>query len=293
MKRPSQSPPGSREQRLRDWYVRWIHPRLPRELDRQRVKLLYFVSGYWPLLRLPALSVVDRVKLLARFIRIDWNVLHSHLPSEIASVCAVLAQRPARPGDVMVEAGCWNGGASAKFSLVCELYGYRLHIYDSFEGVEPMTAEAKQRGYDFSGEYAASEATLRATLQRFGAPDVCAIHKGWFAATLARSPVADVVRLVFIDCDSAKGTQEVLLGVVPSLASDGVVFSQDFHIAPVRELLLDPGTWERYDRGHPSIERLRGHLAMLRLPPRERRVLPDRRRVKRRVAERRVAAGVT
>jgi len=293
MKRPSESPPGSREQRLRDWYVRWIHPRLPRELDRQRVKLLYFVSGYWPLLRLPALSVVDRVKLLARFIRIDWNVLHSHRPSEIASVCAVLAQRPARPGDVMVEAGCWNGGASAKFSLVCELYGYRLHIYDSFEGVEPMTAEDKQRGYDFSGEYAASEATLRATLQRFGAPDVCVIHKGWFAATLARSPVVDVVRVVFIDCDSAKGTQEVLLGVVPSLASDGVVFSQDFHIAPVRELLLDPGTWERYDRGHPSIERLRGHLAMLRLLPRERRVLPDRRRVKRRVAERRVAAGVT
>jgi len=290
MKRPSESPPGSREQRLRDWYVRWIHPRLPRELDRQRVKLLYFVPGYWPLLRLPALSVVARLKLLARFIRIDWNVLHSHQPSEIASVCAVLAQRPARRGEVMVEAGCWNGGASAKFSLVCELYGYRLHIYDSFEGVEPMTAEAKQRGYDFSGEYVASEATLRATLQRFGAPDVCSIHKGWFAATLARSPVADVVRLAFIDCDSAKGTEEVLLGVVPSLASDGVVFSQDFHIAPVRELLLDPRTWERYGRGGPSIERLRGHLAMLRLPPRERRVLPDRRRVARRVAERRVAA---
>ena len=290
MKRPSESPPGSREQRLRDWYVRWIHPRLPRELDRQRVKLLYFVPGYWPLLRLPALSVVARLKLLARFIRIDWNVLHSHQPSEIASVCAVLAQRPARRGEVMVEAGCWNGGASAKFSLVCELYGYRLHIYDSFEGVEPMTAEAKQRGYDFSGEYVASEATLRATLQRFGAPDVCSIHMGWFAATLARSPVADVVRLAFIDCDSAKGTEEVLLGVVPSLASDGVVFSQDFHIAPVRDLLLDPRTWERYGRGGPSIERLRGHLAMLRLPPRERRVLPDRRRVARRVAERRVAA---
>src|SRR5207248_7857617 len=192
------------------------------------------------------------------------HVLHSHQPSEIASVCAVLAQRRARRGEVMVEAGCWNGGASAKFSLVCELYGYRLHIYDSFEGVEPMTAQETQRGYDFSGEYVASEATLRATLQRFGAPDVCSIHKGWFAATLARSPVADVVRVVFIDCDSAKGTQEVLLGVVPSLAGDGVVFSQDFHIAPVRELLLDPGTWQRYGRGVPSIERLRGHLAILR-----------------------------
>src|SRR5205814_2011900 len=118
------------------------------------------------------------------------------------------------------------------------------------------------------------------------------IHKGWFAATLARSPVSDVVRVVFIDCDSAKGTQEVLLGVVPSLAGDGVVFSQDFHIAPVRELLLDPGTWERYGRGGPSLERLCGHLAMLRWRRHsERRVLADRRRsAERRVAGRRLAA---
>ncbi len=294
MKRPSESPPSSREQRLREWYVRWIHPRLPRELDRQRVKLLYYIWGYWPLLRLQALTVVDRLKLLMRFVRIDWNVLHSHQPGEIASVCTVLAQRPARRGEVMVEAGCWNGGASAKFSLLCALCGYRLRIYDSFEGVEPMTSAEKQRGYDFSGEYVASDATLRANLQRFGAPDVCSIHKGWFAATLARSPVSDVVRVVFIDCDSAKGTQEVLLGVVPSLAGDGVVFSQDFHIAPVRELLLDPGTWERYGRGGPSLERLCGHLAMLRWRRQsERRVLADRRRAaERRVAGRRLAAGV-
>src|SRR2546430_17545997 len=143
------------------------------------------------------------------------------------------------------------------------LWGYGLRIYDWFEGVDPMTSAEKQRGYDFSGEYVASDATLRDNLQRFGAPDVCSIHGVWFAATLARSRVSDVVRVVFIDCDSAKGTQEVLLGVVPSLAGDGVVFSQDFHIAPVRELLLDPGTWERYGRGGPSLERLCGHLAML------------------------------
>ncbi len=295
MKRSLESPPSSREQRVREWYVRWIRPHLPRELDRQRVKLLYYMWGYWPLLRLQALTLIDRLKLLTRFVRIDWNVLHSHQPCEIASVCTALAQRPARRGEVMVEAGCWNGGASAKFSLLCELCGYRLCIYDSFEGVEPMTSEEKQRGYDFSGEYVASDATLRANLRRFGAPDVCSIHKGWFAATLAKSPVADVVRVAFIDCDSAKGTQEVLRGVVPSLARDGVVFSQDFHIAPVRELLLDRRTWERYGRGDPSIERLCGHLAMVLLPQRsERRVLPDRRRGSEpRGTPRRVAVGVT
>jgi len=62
----------------------------------------------------------------------------------------------------------------------------------------------------------------------------------------------------------------------------------------VRELLLDPGTWQRYGRGVPSIERLRGHLAILRSRRQsERRVLANRRLgVERRVAERRVAVAV-
>jgi hypothetical protein len=295
MKHSSERQPTSPDRLFRDWYVRWIRPHVPRELDRQRVKLLYFMWGYWPLLRLPTLTLADRLKLLVRFLRIDWHVLHSHRPSEIASVCAVLAQRSARPGEVMVEAGCWNGGSAAKFSLVCKLRGYRLRLYDSFEGVERMNHLATQRGYNFSGEYVASEATVRANLERFGAPDVCSVHKGWFAATLAHSPVADPVRVVFIDCDSAKGTQEVLLGVVPALTSDGVVFSQDFHIAPVRELLQDQRTWERYGRGDAHIERLCGNLAVLGFPQRsERRALPDRRRrVERRVAERRVATALS
>lgn len=43
------------------------------------------------------------------------------------------------------------------------------------------------------------------------------------------------VNVVYIDCDLAKGTQEVLDSVLPRLR--GVVFSQDYGIGPVRELL--------------------------------------------------------
>jgi len=287
------------ERRLRRWYTRWVRPRLSRELDLQRVKLCYFALDYWPLLRVRTIGLRDRLELVARFLRIDWYVLHSHRPREIAQVCAALAARPARPGEVMVEAGCWNGGSSAKFSLMCRLLGYRLRIYDSFQGVEPRDAAvaSEEYEYDFSGEYAASDATLRRNLERFGAAEVCSIHPGWFETTLARAPVPDVVRAVFIDCDGAKGTREVLLGVIPSLARDGVIFSQDFHIPSVRELLQDARTWERFGRGVPRIERLGRHLAAVRLwEYAEHRVLRDRRRVRerrmgeRRGADRRVAA---
>lgn len=269
---------GSFELRLRKWYERWVLPHIPRPLHQQRLKLAYFAWGYWPLLRLPGVTLRDRMKLIGRFLRIDWNVWHAHRPCEIACVARVLVGRSARPGEVMVEAGCWNGGSTAKFSLLCQLRGYRLHIYDSFEGVEPLTPEELQRGYDFSGQFAAPEATLRVNLQRFGAPEVCAIHKGWYAETLARNPLSAPVRVVFIDCDSAKGTHEVLQGVLPGLSRDGIIFSQDFHIASVRELLRDQSTWQPYNHGEPEITRLCGHLAALRFPQHvERRQLPDRR----------------
>lgn len=199
------------------------------------------------------------------FIVIDCNVLHSHRPCEIASVCKALAKRPHDPDEVMIEAGCWRGGSSAKFSIVCKILGYRLHIYDSFEGVEEVPAEEReQAGYDFSGEYAAPESVLRSNLIRYGEVGVCSIHKGWFAETLTVTSVSTPVRVVFIDCDLAKGTSEVLTGVMSRLVDDGWIFSQDFHIKPVRELLRDPNTWKQFNRGNPSITRLCGNLASLR-----------------------------
>ena len=250
--------------RFHRWYTRWIAPRILREINRQRLKLIWFVWGYWPLLSIKTLRIVDRIRMLAHFILIDWNVLHSHRPSEIASVCKALTERQARHDEVMVEAGCWQGGSSAKFSVVCKMLGYKLHVYDSFEGVEEMSSEEKQKSYDFSGEYSANESVLRGNLKRYGEISVCSIHKGWFAETLAVTPVVAPIRVVYIDCDLAKGTQEVLIGVMPSLVRDGWIFSQDFHIKPVRDLLYDTDTWKRFGRGIPSITRLCGNLASLR-----------------------------
>ncbi len=261
---PSDVGPGLLERRLHAWYARWLRPLLPRDIDQQRLKLVYFGWGYWPLLKLATLPLWGRVTLLVQFLRVDWHVLHAHRPNEIASVCQALAARRAQPGEVMVEAGCWNGGSSAKFSLICKLGGYRLHIYDSFEGVEPLGSEEKRQGHDFSGAYAAPEAVLHDTLRRFGDPSVCTVHTGWFRTTLARHPVPDPVRLAFMDCDSAKGTEEVLSGVAPRLTADGVVFSQDYHIASVRQVLCDPRTWRRLGMREPTITRLGGHLASLR-----------------------------
>jgi len=252
------------EQWVRGCYVRWIRPRISRQIDRQRIKLIWDVWGYWPLLSLNALSVSQRTNLLSRFLVIDWYVEHSHKPSEIAAVCRAMAERSAKRGEAFLEAGCWQGGSSAKFSIICKMFGYQLKIYDSFCGVEQMQPEELAESYDFSGEYAAPESVLSDNLALFGEPDVCSVHKGWFHETLALQAVPFPVGIAFLDCDLAKGTKEALLGIVPALAQDGWIFSQDFHIKPVRDLIYDQATWHSFGKGTPAVTQLGKKLAGIR-----------------------------
>jgi len=214
------------------------------------------------------MSIIDKLRLVSRFILIDWNIVHAHLPAEIAIICQCLSDRRARDSEIMVEAGCWNGGSSAKFSIICKMLGYKLHIYDSFEGVEELTFEEKTKGYNFSGEYKAPETTLRSNLLRYGEISECFIHKGWFENTIGINCLTNPVRVAYIDCDTAKGTNEVLTGLMPALVEDGYIFSEDFHIRSVRELLQNPTTWDKFGRGNPTIRQVvawpSGALALLR-----------------------------
>ena len=154
---------------------------------------------------------------------------------------AALRARRAQSLEVMVETGCWQGGSTAKWSVACRLLGYRLHVYDSFQGVEPRTTVEGR--YDFTGQYAASLDVVRAHVARYGDLTVCTFHPGWFNDTMHPDTMPRPVRLVYIDCDLVKGTKEVLRAVVPVLSSDGVVASQDGQIPVVAELLAAPETW--------------------------------------------------
>lgn len=244
-------------------YRRWLRDRLRDPLQQQRLKMFWFVWGYWHLYKLRTIPLLSRLALIARFLRIDWRVLHAHTPEEISLVCLALGERAARPGEVMVEAGCWHGGGSAKFSLLCQRLGYHLYVYDSFAGVDRLSAEQIGVGHDYSGEYTASEAVVRRNVRMYGAPERCSFSKGWFADTLATRPISAPVRVAYIDCDLANGTEEVLHGVVAALTPDGRIFSQDYHIAPVRRLREERTFWNCFGREMPTVHQLTRRLAVL------------------------------
>lgn len=251
-------------------FGRWFHRRYLRgrvlsdPLHILRCRLIFLVWGYWPLLFLRNTSLRGRLELLIEFLKIDWHVVHAHRPAEMSTICReVFAQGPAGQGEVFVEAGCWQGGSSAKFSILCERLGYQLHIYDSFEGVERMRAEDLVETVDYSGLFSAPENLVVRNLENYGKAKVCHLHRGWFADTLAVGPVPWPVRFAYLDCDLAKGTEEALKGIVPSLATQGIIFSQDYHIKPVRVLLHDPQTWKRLGSSIPRIAFETDHLASI------------------------------
>lgn len=214
------------------------------------------------MLRIAAIPLRTRLWLLWRCIRIDWHVPHGHEPRDCAATLASLGERRARTGEVMVEAGCWQGGSTAKWSLACKSLGYKLHVYDSFEGVEARTElEGK---YDFSGEYAAPLALVREHVEKFGDISVCTFHQGWFQDTMRPGQVPGPVRLVYIDCDLVKGTREVLEGVIPCLSEDAVVTSQDGQIAVVADFLASQETWRALGV-RVSVARHSRHLVEVRI----------------------------
>jgi len=262
--RPRRQPRGFL--RARRLYRRYLEPRfsLSRQV-RQRLRLLWFGWGYGPLLRLPALSLWQKFWLLLRCLRIDWNVPHAHEPLDCAWTLASLGERRARPGEVMVEAGCWQGGSTAKWSLACRLLGYDLHVYDSFQGVESRT-DVEGR-YDFTGEYAAALDTVRHHVERYGDISVCTFHPGWFCDTIRPETVPRPVRLAYIDCDLVKGTKEVLAGVVPALSDDGIIASQDGQVPVVAQLLAAPATWQEFGVRVHGVRRSR-HLLVFHLSER-------------------------
>jgi O-methyltransferase len=235
------------QRRVRILYIRFLRARIRDEINRQRLKLIWDIWGYRLWLGAP-LPIRKRLGLLWRFIVIDWNVVHGHKPSEIVHVLRSIAARRAEAGEVVLEAGCWKGGSTCKFSLVCAQMGYRLEVFDSFEGVQAHEVGSGEN--DFSGNYAASEAEVQQNISRYGAEFVCTLHKGWFADTLQTVP--GTVRVVYIDCDVSEGTQDVLRSVTRSMIADGAIFTQDFHIESVR-CVLEPYHVRRLSRNLASI----------------------------------------
>jgi len=190
----------------------------------------------------------ERLRLIWMFYVISYKVDCPHTEHELLAVTKLILNLGAVVPGAIVEAGAYQGGSTAKLSLVAKLCGRKLAVFDSFEGMPENTeAHGKSifgREHHFpKGSHAVQLEVVKGNVLKYGDISRCSFHKGWLADTLAvfKEPVA----IACMNVDLIQSTKDCLKYLYPLIQPGGLILSQDGHFPWIIDLLGDRVYWEK------------------------------------------------
>lgn len=194
------------------------------------------------------LSLINRLKLVKQLYIITFNLDCPHTQEEIiAYIIKILATPPSIKG-CFVEAGCYKGGSTAKFSLAAQIIKRKLVVFDSFEGIPKNIEEREQGLFGGSatfreGDYRGSFEEVKFNIAKYGSPSSCEFVKGWFDNTMVnfKEPIAGI----YLDVDLKSSTRTCLKNLYPLLQPEGYLLSQDGHLPRIVKLFNNDKFWEK------------------------------------------------
>jgi len=205
----------------------------------------------------PEISRMKRARMALRSYWISEQIDCPHSEAEVLT-CMDSILRVQGDGCI-VEAGCYKGGSTAKFSLAARIKKRPLIICDSFEGIPPNDERHERdifgaRAGFAAGDYKGSINEVQANVKKYGHLDSCVFIKGWFEDTLPsfNRPIA----VAYIDVDLASSTRTCLKHFYPMLIAGGVLLSQDGHLPLVLEVFRDQNFWR--NELHCEMPRIEG-----------------------------------
>jgi len=196
----------------------------------------------------PNVSLKEKISIVNQLYITTFLLDSPHTPYEMFTfIKAILSLPPERRG-VVVEAGCFKGGSTAKFSLAADIAGRELVIFDSFEGI-PKNDELHGKDIFGSsaqfnkGDYCGALEEVKANVMRFGKIKSCRFVKGWFEDTMPdfKEPIA----AIYLDVDLASSTRTCLKYLFPLLENGGILYSQDGHLPLVIDVFNDEEFWRK------------------------------------------------
>jgi O-methyltransferase len=237
-----------------------IRPLVPKSvLDAKRKFHYYFVDEErsvpldvlkfdprLPFSRAERKQLADQMEVAHKELR----CAHTHAEA-VAIVSEILRVPPSTPG-VVLEAGCFKGGSTAKLSLATRLIGRRLLVYDSFEGL-PDVDEAEKDRFG-KGEYTGALDEVKSNVAKYGALGVCEFVRGWFEQSMPS--LKDPVVVAFVDVDLRDSLETCLTYIYPRLVPGGAIFSHDGHLPICVDLMKNPNFWKRFNEPPPEIDGL-------------------------------------
>jgi O-methyltransferase len=155
---------------------------------------------------------------------------------------------PEVKGDV-IECGSWKGGSAANLSLVCEIAGRSLRIYDSFEGL-PTRHQNERLGGPYSpGFFRGPLEEVKDNITKHGCIECCQFIKGWYKDTLPgiKGPIV----LAFLDVDYEESLDTCIKNIWPELIDTGYLFIDEANVPNYCSLFWSEKYWEKYFQRKP------------------------------------------
>jgi len=189
----------------------------------------------------------QKLSLILNCYKISYFVDCPHMEGEMVEVMQRIFSVPPEKSGVIVEAGAFKGGSTAKISLAAKIAGRKFFVFDSFEGI-PAHKEKHGKNifggdaYFPKGSYSGSLDEVKKSVEKFGDIGSCELVKGFFDKTMPqfKTPVA----VGYLDVDLASSTKTCLEYLYPLLVKGGVLLSQDGHLPWVIDLLGDQNFWQ-------------------------------------------------
>jgi O-methyltransferase len=197
---------------------------------------------------LPHASFLQRVSIVLRSCWISLRVECPHTQQEVLSYAQAILSIPRDVEGVVVEAGCFKGGSTAKFSRAAELAGRELIVFDSFQGIPANEEPHKetifgQRARFEEGSYCGPLDEVQKNVTKYGKIECCRFIQGWFDETMPH--FHESVAAAYVDVDLASSTRTCLKYLFPLLRPGGELFSQDGHLPLVIDVIDDDAFWEK------------------------------------------------
>ena len=192
------------------------------------------------------ISLLQRFKLLKNLYRISFAFDDiPHYQAQILDFVAAILRAPRDIPGVIIQAGCFRGVSTAKFSLAAKLAGKQLVVLDSFQGI-PKNSEQHEiygRAVSFAeGDYAATMDEVVENISEYGDLPSCRFVPGWFEETLPE--FSEPVAAVYLGVDLASSTKTCLKYLWPLLNPGASVISQDGHLTEIQKLFSDEEFWK-------------------------------------------------
>ena len=193
-----------------------------------------------------------KVRLARRMWRTTRGVTTGTSYKAHLAMASKLLEIPPEVKGAVVECGCWYGGSTANLSLICDVVGRDLIVYDSFEGLPPPEEGDLYAKDEATGLLKAELDLVRDNVRQFGVVERCTFRKGWFSETLPHHE--EPIVLAFLDVDWQASLDDCITNLWPHLTDRGYVFIDEFVLTDYCALFWSERYWKtRFDTTPPGL----------------------------------------